>query len=271
MSPSSRRWFIQQARQNDRTGGRSGRSPEAETRLGRLTEFGAWSDYFADPPPVVIVRVTPKLVEGFWKRLAREAARTQGAELPPFKDFTTSFASMRASCGSADVVPVQPFVLEHRVSEAKVVREGLYVFDPAAFAPPCARVTLSIHAEKASEKGDTVTIDAGTPPDPARPIITLALELGRRERRLCSIEPGTGVYFRLRGSASVGSSVKEKPMGSKRPARQGIPEKRRGVGRWFHPGSGSTRDRPDTHGSSPPMIRGDEDEIRSPTAIAPSM
>lgn len=152
--------FIQQARQNDRTGGRSGRSPEAETRLGRLTEFGAWSDYFADPPPVVIVRVTPKLVEGFWKRLAREAARTQGAELPPFKDFTTSFASMRASCGGTDVTPVQPFVLEHRVSEARVVREGLYVFDPVAFAPPCARVTLSIHAEKASEKGDTVTIDA---------------------------------------------------------------------------------------------------------------
>ena len=83
-----------------------------------------------------------------------------GSELPPFKDFTTSFASMRASCGSADVMPVQPFVLEHRVSGAKVVREGLYVFDPVAFAPPCTRVTLSIHAEKASEKGDTVTIDA---------------------------------------------------------------------------------------------------------------
>ena len=161
--------FIQQARQNDRTGGRSGRSPEAETRLGRLTEFGAWSDYFGDPPPVVIVRVTPKLVEGFWKRLAREAARTQGAELPPFKDFTTSFASMRASCGSADVMPVQPFVLEHRVSEAKVVREGLYVFDPVAFAPPCARVTLSIHAEKASEKGDTVTIDAALLRNPRVP------------------------------------------------------------------------------------------------------
>ena len=40
---------------------------------------------------------------------------------------------------------------------------------------------------------------------------------------------------------------------------QGIPQKRCGVGRWFHPGSGRTRDRPDP--GSPPMIRGDEDKI----------
>jgi hypothetical protein len=150
---------IQQELQNDRTGGRSGRSPEAEARIGRLTEFGAWSEYFADPPAVVIIRVTPKMVEGFWKRLGREAARTQGAELPPFKDFKTSFVRMRAFCGNAEVVPIQPFVLEHRTSDTKMVREGLYVFDPAAFGPACSRVTLSIYSEKSPEKADTVTID----------------------------------------------------------------------------------------------------------------
>jgi len=152
---------IHQARQRaDRTGGRSSRSPEAEARLGLLTDFGAWSDYFAGLLPVVVVRVTPKMVEGFWKRLAREAARTQGAVLPPFKDFKTSFARLRASCGSAEVVAIQPFVLEHRFSETKVIREGLYVFDSAAFGPPCSRVTLSIYSEKAPGKADTVTIDA---------------------------------------------------------------------------------------------------------------
>ncbi len=151
--------LIQQALQNDRTGGRSGRSPEAEARIGRLTEFGAWSEYFADLPAVVIVRVTPKMVEGFWKRLGREAARTQGADLPPFKDFKTSFVRMRASCGGAEVVPIQPFVLEHRTSDTKMIREGLYVFDPAAFGPACSRVTLSIYSEKAPEKADSVTID----------------------------------------------------------------------------------------------------------------
>lgn len=151
---------IQQARQNDRTGSRGGRSPEAEARIGRLTEFGDWSDYFANLPPVVAVRVTPKLVEGFWKRVAREAARTQGADLPPFKNFKSSFVRMRASCGGAEVVPIQPFVLEHRTSDTKVIREGLYVFDPSAFAAPCSRVTLSIYSENAPEQADTVTIDA---------------------------------------------------------------------------------------------------------------
>ena len=143
----------------DRAGGRSTRSPEAEARIGRLTEFGAWSEYFADLPPVLIVRVTPKMVEGFWKRLAREAARTQGAELPAFKDFKADFLRMRASCGGAEIVPIHPFVLEHRVSEKDVIREGLYVFDPDAFGSPCGLVTLSLYAETAPENADTLTID----------------------------------------------------------------------------------------------------------------
>ena len=151
---------IQQARESDRTGGRSGRSPEAEARIGRLTEFGEWSEYFADLPPVIAVRVTPKLVEGFWKRVAREAARTQGADLPPFKNFKSSFLRLRVACGATDVVAIQPFVVEHRTSDTKLVREGLYVFDPAAFGPSCGRVTLSIYSEKAPEKADTITIDA---------------------------------------------------------------------------------------------------------------
>ena len=61
--------MVHRARQRSGwTGGQSGRSPEAEARLGRLTEFGAWSDYFTSLPAVLVVRVTPKMVEGFWKR-----------------------------------------------------------------------------------------------------------------------------------------------------------------------------------------------------------
>jgi hypothetical protein len=139
------------------TGGQTGRSPEAEARLGRLTEFGAWSDYFSNLPPVLIVRVTPKMVEGFWKRLGREAARTQGADLPPFKDFKTSFQHMRATCTGVEVTPIHPFVLEHRVSEKNVIREGLYVFDPDAFGPQCGTVTLSLYSEAQPERADTMT------------------------------------------------------------------------------------------------------------------
>jgi len=150
---------IQRARQRpDWTGGAGARSAEAEARIGALTEFGAWSDYFRDAPPVLVVRVTPKLVEGFWKRLGREAARTQGANLPAFKDFKTDFVRMRVSCGETEVVPIHPFVLEHRLTEKNVVREGLYVFDPGALGPQCGAVTLTLHSEKSPDRGDAVAV-----------------------------------------------------------------------------------------------------------------
>lgn len=152
--------IVHRARQRpDWTGGRGGRTPEAEARLGRLTDFGAWAEYFAETPAVLVVRVTPKLVEGFWKRLAREAARTQGAVLPAFKDFKTDFLRMRAACGGAEVAPIHPFVLEHAVSDKDVVREGLYVFDPAAFGPHCGTVTLSLYSEKAPAHVDVLEVD----------------------------------------------------------------------------------------------------------------
>jgi hypothetical protein len=145
------------------SGGRGVRTVETEARLGQLTEFGAWSDYFSDLPPVLIVRVTPKLVEGFWKRLGREAARTQGAVLPPFKDFKTSFGRMRLSCGASELVPLHPFVLEHRVSEKNVIREGLYVFALDAIGPHCDSVTMAVSAENAQATSETLTV--------ARPVV----------------------------------------------------------------------------------------------------
>ena len=157
--------MVHRARQRSGwTGGfQTARSPEAEARLGRLTDFGAWSDYFNSRPPVLIVRATPKMVEGFWKRLGREAARTQGAELPAFKDFKTSFRHMRATCAGVEVTPIHPFVLEHRLAEKNVIREGLYVFDADAIGPQCGTVTLSLYSEAQPERADTLT--------PTRPVI----------------------------------------------------------------------------------------------------
>jgi S1-C subfamily serine protease len=153
--------MIHAARQRaDRTGGQTRRDPEAEMRLGRITDFGAWSDYFADLPAVVAVRVTPKLVEGFWKRLARGAALTQGAVLPAFKDFKTSFARMTARCGTTDVAPLHPFVLEHRLAGRDVVREGLYVFAPDALGPHCGEVTLTLYSPASPTRGEAVTVPA---------------------------------------------------------------------------------------------------------------
>jgi hypothetical protein len=149
--------MVHRARQRSGwTGGQTGRTPEAEAHIGRLTEFGAWSEYFANLPPVLVVRVTPKMVESFWKRLGREAARTQGANLPAFKDFKSGFHRMRASCAGVEVTPIHPFVLEHRVSEKNVIREGLYVFDPDTFGPQCGTLTLSLYSEAQPTRADTL-------------------------------------------------------------------------------------------------------------------
>jgi hypothetical protein len=143
----------------DWSGGRSVRPPQAEALLGKITDFGDWAEYFRDAPPVLVVRVTPRLVEGFWKRVAREAARTQGADLPAFKDFKTNFLRMKVTCGSSDVIPVHPFVLEHVVADKRVVREGVYVFAPEALGPHCGKVTMTLWSEQSPDKGETIGIE----------------------------------------------------------------------------------------------------------------
>ncbi|MCC7125214.1 MAG: trypsin-like peptidase domain-containing protein [Acidobacteria bacterium] len=149
---------IHQAQQRaGRTGGPRTRDPEAEMRLGRITDFGAWSDYFADLPAVLAIRVTPKLVEGFWQRLGRGAAMTQGAILPAFKDFKTDFGRMQVSCDGVEVTPIHPLVIEHRLSDSDTVREGLYVFAPDAVGARCQRATLTLYAHR-STRGLIVTV-----------------------------------------------------------------------------------------------------------------
>ena len=124
-----------------------------------LTDFGNWSEYVADLPPVLLIRVTPKLAEGFWTTVARGAARTQGVSLPPIKHFKSGFSRMRVFCGDAEVTPIHPFKLEQRVSESDAIYEGLYVFDPGALGPHCGPVKLVLYSEKEPAKGDTRLVD----------------------------------------------------------------------------------------------------------------
>jgi hypothetical protein len=108
---------------------------------------------------VLLIRVTPKLVEGFWTTVARGAARTQGVSVPPIRHVKASFARMRAFCGDTEVTPIHPFIVEQRVSESDAIDEGLYAFDPNALAPQCRTVKLVLYSEKQPEKGDTRTDD----------------------------------------------------------------------------------------------------------------
>jgi len=121
--------------------------------------FGEWSEYFAGAPRVLVVRVTPRMTESFWTTVARGAAYTQGAALPPITHFKPGFSRLRALCGDVEVTPIHPFVVTQRVSDTDAIREGLYVFEPDALGPHCGSVKLVVSSEKAPEKEETRVVD----------------------------------------------------------------------------------------------------------------
>jgi hypothetical protein len=124
-----------------------------------VTDFGNWSEYVAGYPPVLLIRLTPRLVEGFWTKVARGAAQTQGMAIPSIKHFTSGFSRMRAYCGDTEVAPIHPFKIERHVSETETIEEGLYVFDPGAFGPSCSSVKLTLYSQKEPAKPDTLVVD----------------------------------------------------------------------------------------------------------------
>ena len=122
-------------------------------------DFSNWSAYVADIPPVLLIRVTPKMAEPFWAKMARGAAYTQGMALPALKRLKSGFERLQAFCDGTEVAPIHPFKLDLRVSETDAVYEGLYAFDPAALGPACKTVTLALYSEKAPARADTLVID----------------------------------------------------------------------------------------------------------------
>jgi hypothetical protein len=126
------------------------------------SDFSNWSEYVEATPPVLLIRVTPKLAEGFWTKVARGAAMTQGVSIPPIKRLKPDFASMRALCGDTEIVPVHPFKLEHRLTDTDTLVEGLYAFDPGALTPACTTVTLQLFSVKDPRKADSLAVDAKT-------------------------------------------------------------------------------------------------------------
>jgi S1-C subfamily serine protease len=152
---------LQSERTIGRERGRDARTMFEMEAAGRaLQDFGNWSDYVRRDPPVLMIRATPKLAESFWKTVLRGAAESQGVSLPPIKSIKAGFGRMRIFCGDAEVIPIHPFKIEHRIGQADAVYEGLYIVDPAAIGPQCGTVKLTLFSDKAPEKGDTRTIDA---------------------------------------------------------------------------------------------------------------
>jgi hypothetical protein len=148
-------------RETGRERGRPSGNPEELLKSMRaVQDFANWEDYVYDYPPVVMFRVRPKLVEGFWTSVARGAAQTQGMSIPSIKHLKAGFAGLRLFCGDAEITPIHPLRIEQRVSEREVVLEGLYVFAPDAISPQCRTVKLMLYSDKAPEKADPRTIDA---------------------------------------------------------------------------------------------------------------
>jgi hypothetical protein len=137
------------------------RSPKAELSFMRQRmDFGAWSDYVSEIWPALMIRVTPRFTEGFWAKVGRYAAETQGVGLPAFKHCKSGFVRLRALCGDVEVTPIHPFELDTRVSERATIDEGLYVFAPDALGPQCGTVTLVLHSATSPEQGDRKIVDA---------------------------------------------------------------------------------------------------------------
>jgi len=124
-----------------------------------LLDFSNWSEYVSAYPPVLLIRATPRMVEGFWTTVARGAARTQGVALPPIKHFKAGFGRMRAYCGDTEVTPIHPLKIEQRVSDSDAIDEGLYAFDPGALGPQCGSVKLVLYSDKEPDKPDTRVVE----------------------------------------------------------------------------------------------------------------
>jgi S1-C subfamily serine protease len=123
------------------------------------TDYGNWNDYVTLAPQVLFVRVTPQFEESVWKMLLRGAAMTQGVALPPMKNFNANFVRLRAFCGSTEVAPIHPFVIERPIADRPSIREGFYVFAPSDFGPQCGTVRFDLYSEKSPGRPDSRSID----------------------------------------------------------------------------------------------------------------
>jgi len=154
--------------QQDRTVGQDDGS------LRTLVDFGGWSDYVAEAPPLLLVRVTPRVVENLWMKVARGAASTQGMALPPIKRMRPGFSAMKVLCDGRTVTPVHPFKIQRRLSETEGIDEGLYVFDPAAIGPQCGKVSLVLSSVKEPSRTETRVVDSAVVKRIAQDFATLS-------------------------------------------------------------------------------------------------
>jgi hypothetical protein len=92
-------------------------------------------------------------------KVARGAASTQGAAIPPIKQLRPGFSRMRVLCGGQEVLPIHPFRIQARVTETEAIEEGFYAFDPNAIGPACGTVSIVLSSVKDPARTETRTVD----------------------------------------------------------------------------------------------------------------
>jgi hypothetical protein len=143
----------------ERRRGWAGTRADELNSLRVATDFENWSGYVANAPPLLFVRVTPRLTEDLWMKVARGAASTQGAAIPPINRRRPGFSRMRLLCGGDDVTPIHPFQIQARVMNTDVIEEGFYAFDPGAIGPACGTVSIVLSSVKDPNKTETRTVN----------------------------------------------------------------------------------------------------------------
>lgn len=146
---------------------RNKKAGAVQNSIRPFDDFKNWAEYVGDFQPVLMIRATPKLVEGFWSALGRGVAESQGQYAGPANmHFKADFYKMQVFCGDAEVTPIHPFKIEHRVAVRNsavnindATYEGLYIFEPGAIGPHCGTVKMVLFTEKEPEKGDTRVIE----------------------------------------------------------------------------------------------------------------
>ena len=128
------------AQASRRDGGRGLRTPDREQTVMRpLLDFSNWSGYVAEVPPVLLVRVTPRLVEGFWMKVARGAAQTQVCPCRRSSDLPASRECARSAALSRSRQSTRSSSSTRRRHRRDL--RGSAVFDPGALGPPCGSVS----------------------------------------------------------------------------------------------------------------------------------
>jgi S1-C subfamily serine protease len=122
-------------------------------------ELRSWGEYVGAFRAVLIIRVLPKVSEGFLSRLNRAVSEQMYSQSVAKLKFKTNFSRMRLFCGATEVQPIQPGKIAWAVDvRNKIVdlrgnvSEGFYAFEPNAIRPDCKSVRLEITSQTESEK-----------------------------------------------------------------------------------------------------------------------